>query len=553
MVMSQVGPIADLAPVRTLESAPAVSLRHVGLYLSGEEIIHDISFEVPQGAFVCLFGPSGCGKSTTLRLIGGLLKASRGAVSILGLPPDHTWQHLAYVFQAPRLVAWRTALENVILGMQLRTHEISSIEMRSRAFKYLQMVGLVAEADKFPGMLSGGQRQRVALARALAVDPDIILMDEPFAALDLTTRKYLRDELLRIWRETKKTVIFVTHDLEEAIYLSDMIVIYTNKPASIVRTVTLKQARPRNLTADNELRRLAQELHELFEDINDRSAVRSSVAEESYRARAVSQTAGTGWKSANLAQRIVADGFILLAFIAWYLYSRVVPDFIIPNPFKVLTTAVELFSSPRFVAHTYTSFARVVLAVVLSLLIGGVIVLAGWCIPVLRLLVTNRIIPILNAFPSLGWAMLAIVWFGVNNVSVMAVEIAILLPFSMINLWEGVKALDSETLEMARSFTTRRTSILVRVILPLLFPFIFSAVRMSYGVAWKVALIAEVFGAEIGLGHLLNIASQSMDTTLVFATIIALIVLVIGVERLVFDPIERIAQRQRSMEESLPR
>jgi NitT/TauT family transport system ATP-binding protein len=551
--MSQVGAIADLAPVRALESAPAVSLQHVGLYLSGEEIIHDISFEVPQGAFVCLFGPSGCGKSTTLRLIGGLLKASRGAVSILGLPPDRTWQHLAYVFQAPRLVAWRTALENVILGMQLRTREISSIEMRSRAFKYLQMVGLVAEADKFPGMLSGGQRQRVALARALAVDPDIILMDEPFAALDLTTRKYLRDELLRIWRETKKTVIFVTHDLEEAIYLSDMIVIYTNKPASIVRTVTLKQARPRNLTADNELRRLAQELHELFEDINDRSAVRSSVAEESYRARAVSLTAGSGWKRANLAQRIVADGFILLVFIAWYLYSRVVPDFIIPNPFKVLTTAVELFSSPRFVVHTYTSFARVVLAVVLSLLIGGVIVLAGWYIPVLRLLVTNRIIPILNAFPSLGWAMLAIVWFGVNNASVMAVEIAILLPFSMINLWEGVKALDSETLEMARSFTTRRTSILVRVILPLLFPFIFSAVRMSYGVAWKVALIAEVFGAEIGLGHLLNIASQSMDTTLVFATIIALIVLVIGVERLAFDPIERIAQRQRSMEESLPR
>jgi NitT/TauT family transport system ATP-binding protein len=546
------GAVVDLAPVNASEDA-AVSLRHVGLHLGGEEILRDISFEVPRSSFVCLFGPSGCGKSTTLRLIGGLIKSTQGTVRVFDDAPDRSWEHLAYVFQAPRLVAWRTVLENVVLGMQLRYRGMPLPRMKSRAFEFLEMVGLAAEVEKFPGMLSGGQRQRVALARALAVDPDIILMDEPFAALDLNTRKYLRDELLRIWRETCKTVIFVTHDLDEAIYLSDRIAIYTNKPARIARTVELREPRPRNVTAGNELRWLRQELHSFFEGISGGAAERGAELEQNARAVDDKQLAARGSRRATWPQRLVADGFILVALVAWYFYSTIVPDFIIPNPFKVLTTTLELFSSPRYVAHTYTSFLRVIVAVAMSALIGGVIVLAGWYVSVLRLLVTNRIIPILNAFPSLGWAMLAIVWFGVNNVSVLAVEVAILLPFAMINLWEGMKALDSETLEMARSFTNRRTIILGRVILPLLFPFIFSAVRMSYGVAWKVALIAEVFGAEIGLGHLLNIASQSLDTTLIFATIVALIVFVIGVERLVFDPIERIAQRQRTLEEPLPR
>jgi len=246
-----------------------------------------------------------------------------------------------------------------------------------------------------------------------------------------------------------------------------------------------------------------------------------------------------------LRQRLVADGFIVAAFLGWYFYSKMVPEFIVPDPFKVLRITGELFYSPRYALHTYTSLLRVVASVALSLLISGVIVGAGWYFRPLRLLVANRLIPILNAFPSLGWAMLAVIWFGVNTTSVIFVEVAILLPFSMISLWEGVKSLDAETLEMARSFTKGRFNILRRVILPLLFPFIFSAIRMSYGVAWKVALIAELFGGDVGLGHLLNIASQELDTALVFAIIVALIILVIGVERLIFDQFEKRAQRQR--------
>lgn len=523
-------------------SSLALAFNNVSLDFGNETILNDISFEVQRGAFVCLLGPSGCGKSTTLRIIGGLLSVTNGAVEVYDTSPNLSWRRLAYVFQAPRLVPWRTALENVTLGLELREPRLGADEMRQRASSYLDMVGLSKEAEKFPGMLSGGQKQRVALARALAVDPDIILMDEPFTALDYTTRKYLRNELLRIWDQTGKTIIFVTHDLEEALSLADKVVVFSNKPTRIERVIALDYPRPRDLKADPTLTRLMSEMQRLFADFGERLEVNHEdppahlEAEEKFVPR-------RDWRSAT-GQRLVADGFVVLMVLAWYIYSKFVPEFIIPNPLDVLRVTGELFFSPRYLWDTYTSFLRVVVSVALSLGISGIIVCTGWYVPAFRLLVANRIIPILNAFPSLGWAILAVIWFGVNTTSVLFVEVAILLPFAMINLWEGMKALDRETLEMARSFTKTPLQILIKIILPLLFPFIFSAVRMSYGVAWKVALIAELFGAQTGLGHLLNIASQRFDTTLVFAVIIALIILVTGVERLIFDPIERRAQRQ---------
>jgi NitT/TauT family transport system ATP-binding protein len=522
----------------------AVALHNINLKFGEEEVLADISFEVQRGSFVCIVGLSGCGKSTILRVIGGLVGTTKGEVGVYDAPPSVSWRRLAYVFQAPRLVAWRTALENVILGMELRDPKLGGEQKRERAGQYLDMVGLHAEAGKFPDALSGGQKQRVALARALAVDPDVILMDEPFTALDYTTRKYLRNELVRIWEQTGKTIIFVTHDLEEAIYLADSVVVFSTKPTRIERVITLDRPRPRNIETDVFLARLMTELRRLFLDFGDRLQRPPLFVADGTSAESLPKLRdrSDGWRGAAV-QRLVADGFVVLALVGWYIYSKFVPEFIIPNPLDVLRITGELFYSPRYMWDTYVSFFRVVISVVLSLGIAGVIVCAGWYLSPLRLLVANRIIPILNAFPSLGWAILAVIWFGVNTISVLFVEVAILLPFAMINLWEGVKSLDAETLEMARSFTKGRWNVLYRITLPLLFPFIFSAVRMSYGVAWKVALIAELFGAEVGLGHLLNIASQSLDTPLVFAVIVTLIILVIGVERLVFDPIEKRAQR----------
>ena len=174
----------------------------------GDEIIYDhFSFTAKKGEFLCILGPSGCGKSTSLRLMGNLIKAERGSVSIEGLPPEQAWKKLAYVFQSPRLVPWRTAIGNVLLGMELRFEKFPKHSMQKTATDLLKLVGLQQDMDKFPAMLSGGERQRVAIARALSVDPDVILMDEPFSALDINTRWRMRAEIIRIWQETQKTVI----------------------------------------------------------------------------------------------------------------------------------------------------------------------------------------------------------------------------------------------------------------------------------------------------------------------------------------------------------
>ncbi len=245
----------------------AIEFREVRAVLGGQVILDEVSFSVRQREFVCLLGPSGSGKSTTLRIVGGLLRSTRGTVRVLGAAPEEGWRHLAFVFQSPRLLPWRTALENVVLGMELRDENGNRIEMTNRARHYLVMVGLLADAQKYPGQLSGGERQRVSLARALAVEPDIILMDEPFSALDVNTRERLRDEVIRIWRSTGKAIFFVTHDLDEALYLADRVIIISDKPTRVLRAIELPMSRPRDLFGDPEIARIRAEIRELFRDM----------------------------------------------------------------------------------------------------------------------------------------------------------------------------------------------------------------------------------------------------------------------------------------------
>ena len=231
----------------------------------GEETIYDgLNFTVKKGEFLCILGPSGCGKSTSLRLMGNLLEADGGNVSIEGLPPEHGWNKLAYVFQSPRLVPWCSALGNVLLGMELRFEKLAKSVMGETANRLLDMVGLQNDKDKYPGMLSGGERQRVSIARALSVDPDIILMDEPFSALDLNTRWRMRSEIIRIWQETGKTVIFVTHDIDEALVLADRVLLLSNKPTKALETLTLEQPRPRQIEQSKSLTQQKNYLISLF-------------------------------------------------------------------------------------------------------------------------------------------------------------------------------------------------------------------------------------------------------------------------------------------------
>ena len=214
-------------------------------------MIYDrISFSVREGEFLCVLGPSGCGKSTLLRIVGDLLPVDSGIVTVDGRSATDAWQEIAYVFQSPRLLPWRNALENVALARQLRfgrqTSKARNLEV-SRAL--LELVGLENDAHKMPHMLSGGERQRVSIARALAVEPRIILMDEPFSALDVNTRRRMRTEIVDIWKKTGKSIVFVTHEIDEAIELADRIVILSSKPASTREIVDVTAPRPRHATS----------------------------------------------------------------------------------------------------------------------------------------------------------------------------------------------------------------------------------------------------------------------------------------------------------------
>jgi len=241
-----------------------LAFERVSTRLGGDVIFDELSFAVDEGEFLCILGPSGCGKSTSLRLIGDLLPVQGGEVRVAGQTPAKAWRSLAYVFQSPRLAPWRTALGNVMLGMELRYDGMAKRAMQARATELLDLVGLGRDGHKYPSMLSGGERQRVAIARALAVEPRIILMDEPFSALDLNTRRRLRAELVSIWQKTGKTVVFVTHDIEEALVLADRILLLSNKPTRVLDTLVVEAPRPRDVGADPALQRQRARLHELF-------------------------------------------------------------------------------------------------------------------------------------------------------------------------------------------------------------------------------------------------------------------------------------------------
>jgi NitT/TauT family transport system ATP-binding protein len=205
-----------------------------------------VDLTIADGEFVSVIGPSGCGKSTLLMLVSGLIPKTTGTIHVAGKPIDGPTSALGIVFQQDVLLEWRTALENVILQAQIRKQDL--VEARKRARQLLAMVGLESFASAYPHELSGGMRQRVAICRALLHDPPLLVMDEPFGALDALTRDQLNSDLLRIWSDRRMTVLFVTHSIPEAVFLSDRVVVMSPRPGHIEKIVTIDLPRPRRLS-----------------------------------------------------------------------------------------------------------------------------------------------------------------------------------------------------------------------------------------------------------------------------------------------------------------
>ena len=226
--------------------------------------LRDIGCRIEQGSFVSIVGPSGCGKSTLLRILAGLLDYTEGEVMLDGQPIHGTRRDVGVVFQSSILLPWRTILQNVMLPAEVLGLDLGAA--RRRALQLLHLVGLDGFEDKLPRQLSGGMQQRASIARALLHDPKILLMDEPFGALDALTREHMNLELQRIWAESGKTVVLITHSIPEAIFLGDTVLVMTPRPGTIAREIRVELPRPRSMHAmsDPAFARIADEIRELF-------------------------------------------------------------------------------------------------------------------------------------------------------------------------------------------------------------------------------------------------------------------------------------------------
>lgn len=222
-----------------------VSFRDIGMRFALLDVLQDISLDVSEGEFVCILGPSGCGKSTLLNIAGGFLAPSRGMVTIDGEKVTGPDRRRIFVFQERGVFPWLSVEQNIGFGL----FDLSAEERRRRIEHYVQLVGLSGFEHARPRELSGGMKQRVEVARALAVDPDVLYLDEPFGALDSITRIQMRRELLRIWQAERKTILFVTHDIEESVQLADRIVVMSARPGRIQAIVPVDLGHPRDLSS----------------------------------------------------------------------------------------------------------------------------------------------------------------------------------------------------------------------------------------------------------------------------------------------------------------
>ncbi len=219
----------------------ALEVRGVKKSFGNLKVLDGIDFSVENGNFSCIVGESGCGKTTLLRIIAGIERPDEGKITYSGDPVKIN--DIGYVFQDDRLLPWMTALENILFALRIR--RIDDIDS---ALRYLELVGLRGFESYYPHQLSGGMRQRVGICRALAVNPKILLMDEPFASLDAQTRNRMQVELLRIWDRDRKTVVFVTHSIDEAVFLADEVIVLSKRPAKVVEVVEIDMERPRDRT-----------------------------------------------------------------------------------------------------------------------------------------------------------------------------------------------------------------------------------------------------------------------------------------------------------------
>ena len=477
--------------------------------------IENVSLAVREGQFVTIVGPSGCGKSTLLQILGGLVAPSSGEIRIDNEPltgprPDK----IGMVFQEPLLLPWKTAAENVEFPLLLR--HVPAKERRERSLALLDLVGLAGSVGRYPHQLSGGMKQRVAIARGLVQGPRIVLMDEPFAALDEQTRSRMWGELLRIWERSRATILFVTHGLIEAIYLADTVLVMGIDPGRIIARIEVPLPRPRQL--------------EMVGFAGSRGASKPHLGTGSERPAMIAMVLNNAW----IRRIVIATVCVAL----WELAFRagLLNPVIFGSPSLVLQAAIS--DGALFLQAFRITLIEIALAALIAC-VGGVlfgVVFGAFPIAALTL------VPILSAIiavPLVVFYPVLVVWFGIGPPS--KVVYGALIAFFPIALTTmlGVRAVDPSYAVMATAMGASRWRALVSVTVPLALPAVIAGLRIGLAFIIISVVQGEMVAAFDGLGFWISYHRTIFNTGHVYLGIILTLVLAVGLNAI----LSRLEQR----------
>ena len=510
-----------------------IEVKDIGMTFEVEKspvrALQDVSFNVKEGEFLSIIGPSGCGKTTLLRIIGGLIKQTDGVVIFKKGTVEELHKNSGFVFQDPTLLPWRKVLGNTLLPLEVAKKD-SDAEEEERVKNLLAMVDLTGFENSYPNELSGGMKQRVSIARALAQDPLVLLMDEPFGALDEITRGRMNFELLRIWKETGKTVVFVTHSIPEAVLLSDRVVILSERPGTVkeVLDIKLKRERDTSIIETEEFSKYVQKVRKaLGAYTNGRIHINAKTAKgkEVKPPKRLEDFIPTPKISTLTLYAMYIMVFILTIGIWKGLTSLFhIPSFLLPPPEDVFFEYVSLLMNGLLLKHTYVTLIETLTGFLAGAAIGMCL---GYPLAKSRKLerILSPYIVAAQTAPKIALAPLIVIWLGFGLSSkFFLVALIVFFPI-FVNMITGMRSVDRNLLELMKSTGASKFDIFKKIEMPSSLPMLFAGFKTGITLAVIGAVVGEFVGANAGLGYLTIYAAGLMDTSQVFVAILQLTLL----------------------------
>jgi NitT/TauT family transport system ATP-binding protein len=485
--------------------------------------LDSIDLSIRKGELLSIVGASGSGKTTMLKLISGILIPTSGTVSIKGEAVHNLRQDTGNVFQKATLLPWRSVLRNVLLPVEVVKGEVREKDTH-RAYELLETMGLKGAQNMYPAELSGGMQQRVAIARALILDPEVLLLDEPFGALDSITRERLNRLLLKLWERTKKTIVFVTHSISEAVLLSSRIVVLSGSPGRVQEIIELDQKKKDargDIFSSEYVSKTVVDVRRRVKDVWSEEINRSARQVIELRERS-----GLLKRLLQHYEYLLIPVGLAVFVLLWGAVARItgLPDFILPLPKSVLERFITAVSSgllvPNILVTAYESITGFLIGAALAIVIGYVLA---------KYRTAERLfspyIVAMQAIPIVALAPLLIIWFGFGvRTKILIAALVVFFPV-LVSSIVGIRYADREIMELLLSLDAGPFKTFFKFELPSALPVLFGGLKVGITFSVIGAVVGEFLGSSEGLGALVNMARASFDTPLVFVSIMSLGVL----------------------------